>query len=91
LVVAEFYKRSLVVELLDNGANLPARKPLPGKIRQQRYDIQKGWSFVPALFRVHHSTQQVTSLGTFSPLRMIHIVLTTALLPCRLTVTSRRQ
>src|ERR1700738_1282939 len=92
LVVAELHEQSLVVQLLDDRADLPARKPLRRKVLQQCHHVQNGWPFVPcALFRFHHSTQQVTNLGTFSPVRTIQIDLTTALLPCRLMAASTRQ
>jgi len=92
LVVAEFHEQRLVIKLLDDSADLPACKPLRGKVRQQCHHVQSGRPFVLcALFRLHHSTQQVTNLGTLSPVRTIQIVLTTALFPCRLMVASRRQ
>ena len=69
-----------------------ARESLRGKIRQQCHHVQKRWPFVLcALFRFHHCTQQVTNLGTVSPVRTIQKVLTTALFPCRLMVTSTHQ
>jgi hypothetical protein len=65
---------------------------LRGKIDQQCHHVQEGRLFVScALLCCHHSTQQVTNLGTFSPVRTIQIVLITALFPCRPIVTSRRQ
>jgi hypothetical protein len=42
LVVAEFNERSLVVKLLDDRTDLPAGKPLCGKVRQQCHRGQKG-------------------------------------------------
>jgi hypothetical protein len=37
---------------------------------QYCHHVEKGRSFAPcALFRFHHSTQQVTNLGTLSPVR----------------------
>src|SRR5260370_26665129 len=92
LLVAELHEQSLVVKLLDDGADLPARKSLRGKVRQQCYHVQIGRRFVLcALFCLHHSTQQVTNLGTLSPVRTIQRVLTTARFLCRLMVASRRQ
>jgi hypothetical protein len=90
LIVAEFNERIRVVKLLDDRAYLPARKSVCGKVRQQRYRVQNGRPFV-LCFCFHHSAQQVTNLGTLSPDRTIQIILTTALLPCRLMVASRRQ
>ena len=92
LLVAELYEQSLVVKLLDDRADLTARKSLRGKVCQQRHHVQKRWPFVLcALIFFHHSTQHVTNVGTFSPVRTIQIVLTTALFPCRRMVASRRQ
>ena len=88
LVVTELYKRSLLVKLLHDRADLPTGKPLRGNVCQQRDDVQQGWSRV---FRTPHSTQQVTNLGTCSPVRKIQIVFTTALIPCPRMVTSIRQ
>jgi hypothetical protein len=92
LIVAEFHEQSLVVKLLDDRADLPACKALRGKVRQQCHHVENGRPFVLCtLFRFHHNTQQVTNLGTLSPVRTIQIVLTTALFPCRLMVASMRQ
>jgi hypothetical protein len=92
LIVAELHEQSLVVKLLDDGADLPARQSLRRKVLQQCHHVQNGRPFVPcAFFRLHHSTQQVTNFGTLSPVRTIQIVLTTALFPCRLMAASRRQ
>ncbi len=75
MLVAEFHQRSLVIKLLDDGADLPACKSLRGKVRQRRHHVQNERPFVLcALFRLHHSTQQVTDLGTLSPVRTIQIV-----------------
>ena len=73
LGVAELDERSPLVDLLDDGANLPARKSLRRKVDQQGNDVQEARVFV-----LHHSTQQVTNLGKSSPVRTIQIVLTTA-------------
>ena len=65
LIVAEFDEEHLIVELLDNCAHLPPRKPVCRDIRQQCDHIQKGWHvafYRPLSF--HHSTQQVTNRGT---------------------------
>src|SRR5258708_15928264 len=92
LVVAELHEQSIVVKLLDDRADLPASKSLRGKVRQQCHHVQNGRPFaLCAFFRLHHSTQQVTNLGTLSPVRTIQIVLTTALFPCRLMAASRCQ
>src|SRR5262249_12258192 len=87
LIVAELDEQGLVVKLLNYRADLPAGKPMRRKVRQQRNHVQEGC----AVFRLHHSTQHVTNLGTLSPVRTIQIVVTTALFPCRLMVASRRQ
>jgi hypothetical protein len=89
LIVAELNEQSLVVKLFDDRTDLPAYKPLRGKVCQQCYYVQKGRPC--ALFCPHQSTQHVTNLGALSPVRTIQIVLTTALSPCRLMVASRRQ
>ena len=92
MVVAELHEQSFVVELFNYRADLPSCKSLLGNVGQQRHHIQKRRLFAfAALLRFHHSTQQVTNLGTSSPDRTIQIVLTTALLPCRRMVASRRQ
>jgi len=77
LVVAELYKQCRVIKLLDDGPDLPAREPSRGKVRQQRHDVQSRRRFV--LFCRHHSTQQVTNLGEYSPVRTIQTDRTTAL------------
>lgn len=70
LIIAELDKRCFVVKLLNNRADLPAGEPMPGKIRQQCHHVQQGRAFVlRTLFRLHHSTQQETNLGTLSPVR----------------------
>jgi hypothetical protein len=40
-LVAEFDKRSRLVKKLDDGSDLPARKPVRGKVRQQGYCIEQ--------------------------------------------------
>jgi hypothetical protein len=59
LIVAEFHERSFIVELLDDGTDLPASKSLRRKISQQRHYVQDGWPVIldPAC-RIHHKTQQ---------------------------------
>jgi hypothetical protein len=88
LIVAKLDEQSPLVEFLDDRADLPACKLPLRKVRQQRHHVQSGRPFV---LRFHQSTQQVTNLGALSPVRTIHVVLTTALFPCRLIGTSRRQ
>ena len=41
LIVAELDKQVLVIQLLNDGADLPTGKPVPGKVCQQSHDIQE--------------------------------------------------
>ena len=59
-------------QVLHDGADLPTSETLFGKFDQQCHYVQEGRLFAScALLRFHHSTQQVTNLGTFSPVRAI--------------------
>jgi hypothetical protein len=91
LIVAEFDEDGLIVKQLGYSANLPAHKLLRRKILQQCHYVEKRWPFLGTFCLSHQSTQQVTKVGTLSLVRTIQIVLTTALLSCRLIVASRRQ
>src|SRR3954470_2164812 len=62
LLVTELHQRSILVQLLHNGADLPARKPLRRKVRQQSHHVEKGAPLL-VLCRIHHSTQHVTKVG----------------------------
>src|SRR5690348_15577289 len=84
LIVTELDQQRRVVQLLNHGANLPARKSLGGNVRQQCHHIKQRWFFIPHVTICrHHSTQHVTNRGRSSP--------RTALLRWRLMVTSSRQ
>ncbi|HEY8669559.1 MAG TPA: hypothetical protein VIL63_01860 [Terriglobales bacterium] len=65
--------QAVLLRLLDDWTVRPiggVRKPLRRKVLQYCHHVEKGRSFAPcALFRFHHSTQQVTNLGTLSPVR----------------------
>src|SRR5262245_38104961 len=85
LIVTELHQQGLVVKLLHDRAHLPPCKLPRGEVLEQCDHVKKRWPVaLCALLRLAHSTQHVTNLGTFSPARMIQIVLTTALFPCRL-------
>jgi hypothetical protein len=91
-VVTELHEQGRLVKLFDDRANLPTRKPLLGKVREQCYGVQKGRPVaLRAVRRCHHSTQHVTNLGASSPARTIQIVLTIALFRCRSMDISKRQ
>src|SRR5215467_8587091 len=50
-LVTELHEQGLVVKLLDDRADLSARKPLRGKVRQQCHHVQKGGpSFLAPFF-----------------------------------------
>ena len=91
LIVAKLHERNTVVQLLNDRTDLPARKPLRRQVRQQRYHVKSARPFVfRSLCCSHHSTQHVTNVGQFSPVRTIQIDLTTALFSCRLIEASIR-
>jgi hypothetical protein len=73
LLVAELDEQGRVAKLLDDGSDLAAGKPLRGKVRQQCHHVQNRRSFALCAF-FHHSTQQVTNLGSLSPVRTIQPV-----------------
>jgi hypothetical protein len=92
LVIAKLNQERRLVQLFDDRADLPTRKPMRWKVRQQCHRVQKRRPFaLCALLCSRHSTQQVTNLGTLSPVRHDPDVLTTALFSCRLMVALKRQ
>ena len=86
--ITEFNEYGRTVERFHDGPDLPARQTLGRQVRKQGDSIEHGRLF--ALYGCHHSTQQVTNRGKSSPVRMIQIVLTTALKSCRAIGTSTR-
>ena len=91
-IVAEFNKRSGVVERFHDCSDLSTNEPVLRKITQQGDGAQHSGRLI-AIFRLngHYKTQQVKKRGTSSPFRTIHIVLTTARRLCRVTATSTCQ
>ncbi len=80
LVVAELYEQRLFVKLLNDGSDLPTSQALNREVRQQCHHIQRRWHLsLRAAILSSLSTQHVTNLDTFSPVRTIHNVLTTTL------------
>lgn len=76
-VIAELDQHGVVVERLDDRADLPTLKPLRRMIAEQRHEVEDGGlTAIFGLWSSHHSTQQVTNRGISSPARTIQMVLT---------------
>jgi hypothetical protein len=68
LFVTKLYERNVFIQLLNNRTDLPSRKPLCRKVRQQRYDVKIAPIIAPRIWRILAGSRRFSRSRSIIPL-----------------------